>query len=196
MIKAVIFDMYETLITLYNSPNYFGTQMAEDLGIEPSTFLKDWSPREEERSIGKISFEEILKQIMRKNNCYSRETFQMVVSKRIASKRECFSYLDEGIIPMLTNIKEKGIKIGLISNCFSEEVTVIRESILLPYFDAVCLSYEEGIVKPNKKIFYRCMKRLDVLPEECIYIGDGGSFELEAASEVGMKPMQATWYLK
>ena len=27
MTKAVIFDMYETLITLFESPLYFGTQM-------------------------------------------------------------------------------------------------------------------------------------------------------------------------
>ena len=27
VIKAVIFDMYETLITLFDSPLYFGTQM-------------------------------------------------------------------------------------------------------------------------------------------------------------------------
>ena len=33
MIKAVIFDMYETLITLFDSPLYFGTQMAADAGI-------------------------------------------------------------------------------------------------------------------------------------------------------------------
>ena len=30
MIKAVIFDMYETLITLFESPAYFSTQMAVD----------------------------------------------------------------------------------------------------------------------------------------------------------------------
>lgn len=38
MLKAVIFDMYETLITLYESPLYFGTQMALDTGIEEEKF--------------------------------------------------------------------------------------------------------------------------------------------------------------
>ena len=33
VLKAVIFDMYETLITLFESPVYFSTQMAEDAGI-------------------------------------------------------------------------------------------------------------------------------------------------------------------
>ncbi len=33
MTQAVIFDMFETLITHYQSPLYFGAQMAMDAGI-------------------------------------------------------------------------------------------------------------------------------------------------------------------
>ena len=40
------------------------------------------------------------------------------------------------------------------------------------------------------------MNTLNVKPEECLYIGDGGSNELEAAKKLGMKAMQAIWYLK
>jgi putative hydrolase of the HAD superfamily len=32
--------------------------------------------------------------------------------------------------------------------------------------------------------------------EECIYVGDGGSNELETASKLGMKAVQAAWYLQ
>lgn len=46
MIKAVIFDMYETLITLYESPLYFGTQMAEDAGITEEYFQSVWYLKE------------------------------------------------------------------------------------------------------------------------------------------------------
>ena len=46
MRKAVIFDMYETLITHYESPLYFGTQMAHDAGIEEEKFLKLWRTKE------------------------------------------------------------------------------------------------------------------------------------------------------
>ena len=38
VIKAVIFDMYETLITLFDSPLYFRTQMASDVGIAEGRF--------------------------------------------------------------------------------------------------------------------------------------------------------------
>lgn len=42
MTKAVIFDMYETLITLFESPVYFSTQMAEDTGITEEDFQNSW----------------------------------------------------------------------------------------------------------------------------------------------------------
>ena len=196
MSKAVIFDMYETLITLFESPLYFGTQIAEDIGINVDVFLKVWDATEEDRSIGKVTLEEVLEMIMRKNQCYSDELLKKVVTKRIAAKRECFSHLHPEIIPMLCELKKRKIKVGLISNCFSEEAMVIRESILFPYFDAAYMSYEQGVQKPDKEIYRRCMAELDVVPQECIYIGDGGSYELETAEEIGMTALQATWYLK
>ena len=196
MIKAVIFDMYETLITLYNSPNYFGPHMAKDAGIPVDKFKEIWSPMEGDRSIGKISLEEILELILRKNDCYSEELLNTLVEKRVWAKAECFKHLDNEIIPMLQGLKEQGIKIGLISNCFSEEAKLIRESILFPFFDAVMLSYEQGVKKPDEEIYKRCMKELQAEPEECFYVGDGGSNELEAAQQLGLKAIQAVWYLK
>ena len=196
MIKAVIFDMYETLITLYNSPNYFGPHMAKDAGIPVEKFKEIWSPMEGDRSIGKISLEEILELILRKNDCYSEELLNKLVEKRVWAKAECFKHLHEEIIPMLQALKEQGIKIGLISNCFSEEAKLIRESILFPFFDAAMLSYEQGVKKPDEEIYKRCMKELQVEPKECLYVGDGGSHELEAANGLGLRALQAVWYLK
>jgi putative hydrolase of the HAD superfamily len=149
MIKAVIFDMYETLITLFESPIYFGTQIAEDIGINVDEFLKIWDSKEQDRTIGKVTLEEIVETIMRKYECYSEDLHKEVVAKRIATKRDCFSHLHPEIIPMLSELKKRKIKIGLISNCFSEEAMVIRESILFPFFDAIYMSYEQGIQKPD-----------------------------------------------
>lgn len=196
MIKAVIFDMYETLITHYETPLYFGTQIAADAGMPEENFQKVWKATSKERTGGEISFEEILEKIFKENNCYSEELMELVLAKRMAVKEDCFRHLHEEILPMLDELKRRGIKIGLISNCFSEEVTAIRNSILYPYFDVPLLSYEEKVQKPDPEIFERCMSRLGVKPEECLYIGDGGSFELEAAAKAGMKAMQAVWYLR
>ncbi len=196
MTRAVIFDMFETLITHYHSPLYFGPQMAEDAGIPEDQFQSLWHPTEEERTIGKLTLEEVLATILRENGCYSEILLKEIVEKRIAAKEECFRHLNTEIIPMLSILKKRGFLVGLISNCFSEEADVIRRSELFPYFDAIYLSYEQGIQKPEKEIFLRCMNGFSVKPEECIYVGDGGSNELETARELGMNAVQAAWYLQ
>ena len=196
MIRAVIFDMFETLITHYKCPLYFGAQMAADAGIPEKNFQTLWRPTESDRSIGKIRTEEVIEMILKENGCYTDELLEKIVQKRISTKEECFKHLHPEIIPILTKLKEKGIMTGLISNCFSEEAEVIRRSVLFPYFDKVCLSYEEGVQKPDEEIYRRCMAGLDVTPEECIYIGDGGSQELETARDLGMNAMQAVWYME
>ena len=196
MIKAVIFDMYETLITHFNSPLYFGTQMSIDAGISEDKFQELWEPTEIDRTIGIMTLEEVLEMVLIKNKCYSKELRDSIVKKRMAAKEECFNHLHPEIIPLLCSLKEKGIMIGLISNCFSEESYVIKKSALFPYFDAVFLSYEQGIQKPDPEIYKRCMNKLTVKADECVYVGDGGSFELEAARELGMNAVQAVWYLQ
>lgn len=196
MTRAVIFDMFETLITHYKSPLYFGAQMTKDIGISEAEFRKIWTPTEHDRSIGKIKFEEVITYILKDNDCYSEALLKTIMDKRVTAKEECFRHLHSEIIPMLASLKEKGYLIGLISNCFSEETKVIRESELFPYFDAPYLSYEQGVAKPDEEIFKRCMKELGVTAGECVYVGDGGSYELETASRLGMKAVQATWYLQ
>ncbi len=196
MIKAVIFDMYETLITLLEGPMYFGAHMAADSGIEKEKFLSMWNEAEEDRTVGKRTLEETVAWILKENNRYSEDLLTTLVQKRKDSRKACFDYLHPEIIPMFEELKKRGFQIGLISNCFSEEVEAIRESILFPYFDVACLSFEKKVQKPDEAIFIGCMKELEVMPQECLYVGDGGSFELEAASKLGMNVLQATWYLK
>lgn len=62
------------------------------------------------------------------------------------------------------------------------------------YFDEVVLSYEVHMKKPDSCIYEDASKRLGVDLGECIFVGDGGSNELEGAKNVGMKAIQAKWY--
>ena len=196
MRKAILFDMYETLITLYGYPMYFSQHMAADMGIDVDIFRETWDATEPDRSIGKLTLEDALEIVMRKNHCYSEDLLKQIAARRTEAKRESFRHIHPEIVPMFSELKKRKIKIGLVSNCFSEEVQAIRESILFQYFDTPYMSYEQGVQKPDQEIFRRCMAELEVQPQECLYVGDGGSRELEVAEEIGMKSLRATWYLK
>lgn len=196
MIKAVIFDMFETLITHFESPLYFGKQIAADMGIEEKKLREIWDPTDYARTIGKMTLEEVFEQILRASDKYDAELIQKLADKRRACKIECFNHLHEEIVPMFEELKNRGYKVGLISNCYFEEADIIRGSVLWQYFDAPYLSCEKGMAKPEEKIFCRCVEELGVSCEECLYVGDGGSRELETAEKLGMKPLQAVWYFK
>jgi putative hydrolase of the HAD superfamily len=191
-IQAVIFDMYETLVTQFCSPLYYGTQIAGDLGLSAEEFLPGWKATEEARATGKLTFEDTIAQLLHRHGISGLH--RQVVEKRIAIQADCFRHLHPGILPMLSALQKKGIPIGLITNCFSEEAKLIRESKLFPYFDAPCLSWEEGIRKPDPAIYYTCLRKLGISAEGCLYVGDGGSFELETARSLGMRAVQAIWY--
>ncbi|MGN1021056.1 MAG: HAD family hydrolase [Aristaeellaceae bacterium] len=196
MIRAVIFDMYETLITHYRCPLYFSAEMAADAGLPAADFQRLWRATEEARTTGLLTLEDALTDILRACGRRDPDRVDAIVRRRVATKEACFRHLHEGVLPMLSALKAQGMLVGLISNCFSEEAAVIRESALYPFFDAPLLSWEEGLQKPDAAIFRRCMERLGVSPEECLYVGDGGSHELETARRLGMEALQAAWYLR
>lgn len=192
--RAVIFDMYETLVTQLQSPLYYGTQMAQDMGLAPEVFLPGWRKTEEARATGRATFEEVVETLMQEHDVYTPELYRKVVNRRLAVQADCFMHLHPQILPMLSGLREQGLKIGLITNCFSEEAELIRESALFPYFDVPCMSWEMGVRKPDPAIYRACLAQLGLSAEECLYVGDGGSNELEAAGALGMEAVQATWY--
>jgi len=194
MIKAVIFDMFETLITHYGSPLYMGRQIAAEAGIPEPVFREVWDTTDDARTLGQMTLEEVIETVLRKNGWYSEILYETIVRKRKESKTECFRHLHPDILPMLERIHASGRRVGLITNCYLEERDVIRKSLLFPYFDAVCMSCELGMMKPDPAIFHYCTDLLNVSPEECLYVGDGGSMELETARSLGMHPVQAVWY--
>jgi putative hydrolase of the HAD superfamily len=193
-IQAVIFDMYETLVTQFSSPLYYGTEIAGDLGLSPAEFLPGWRDTEEDRATGKLTFADAMDMLLRRHGIFTPELHRRVVEKRIAIQADCFRHLHPGILPMLAALRERGIRLGLITNCFSEEAALIRASALFPCFDAPCLSWEEGTRKPDPAIYHACLRKLGIAPEHCLYVGDGGSMELETARSLGMQAIQATWY--
>jgi putative hydrolase of the HAD superfamily len=194
MIKAVIFDMFETLVTLFEGRTYFSENIAADLDISPEDFRREWHATERARSIGVYSMAEGTAITLKNLNAYSEENVQLVVRKRKEALGDTFSAIPLESIELLKKLREKGLLTGLISNSFSDERDLIVESPLYPLFDVTMISYETGLYKPDPAVFKAMIEKLGVKPEECLYVGDGGSRELYGARDAGMKAVQCTWF--
>ena len=194
MVKAVIFDMFETLVTLFEGRTYFGEDLAADAGAEVTCFRREWHATEKDRSTGRYTIEEALELVLKRLGIYTEEKVKLAAAKRREALEDSFAAIPEDSVRLLQALKDRGIKIGLITNTFSDERDIIRESVLFPFFDAVLISYEQGICKPAPELFRKMTELLNAKPQECLYVGDGGSRELYAARESGMHAVQCTWF--
>ena len=62
-------------------------------------------------------------------------------------------------------------------------------SPLAPLFDTAVFSCQLGWVKPEKEIYEVCMSKLQISPNECVFVGDGGMGELEGARQLGINSL-------
>lgn len=196
MKKAVIFDLYETLITEWVSDKYYSTKCADELGINHTLFRSIWENSHRQMNIGESTYRRVLENICLAAGVKPEQTvLDLCERKRIESKNQCFTLREDGIIKMLSKIKSMGQKIALCSNCSADEVSGFSSSDFAGYFDTVIFSYEVGMEKPEETIYQLCCEKLGVMPSDCLYIGDGGSRELYGAQAVGMEPLRAMWFL-
>ncbi len=80
--------------------------------------------------------------------------------------------LDTALIEYIRALHTR-YKIGLISNAFSDLRQIITNVWNIEdTFDDMTISSEVGIMKPDPRIFQMALERLDVQPQESIFIDD------------------------
>lgn len=92
--------------------------------------------------------------------------------------------------PVLKALRDRGYKLGLISNNVGNTVPVLRDEALLPCFDTVLDSTIEGVRKPEPEIYRRALQRLDVSPQHAAYVGDSFENDVAGPKRAGMS---AVW---
>jgi putative hydrolase of the HAD superfamily len=82
-------------------------------------------------------------------------------------------------------LKQQGFKMGVLSNTYERDAREWPHSPLAAFFDVASFSHETGLMKPEPGAYSRVLERLGVTPSLSIFVGDGGSQELEGAKESG-----------
>jgi len=197
MANAVVFDLFETLITEWGHEKYTKRKMCEDLGIPQDAFAPLWESLHEKQYRGGISFADSIRYVCNVLGVSLNEkTLTRVIERRCATKAACFDCLHPEIIPMLDALRENGYRIGILSNCSEEEVKIARESVLASHVDCMILSHETGYCKPETEIYRIAADALGTDCKDSLFIGDGGSRELYGAAAAFMKPYRAMWYIR
>ena len=94
--------------------------------------------------------------------------------------------LIDGAREMLQYLKDKGYKIGMISNGFYEvQHCKMRSSDIEHFFDVVVLSDDIGVNKPDRRIFDHALKKAGAKAETSVIIGDNPDTDIAGAIAAG-----------
>jgi FMN phosphatase YigB (HAD superfamily) len=98
-----------------------------------------------------------------------------------------FVYSD--VVPFLGFLKERGIKTGIISNGYREEIQRILEIVGLdPEFDVIVGGDTIKRVKPDHCVFQYAVETLGIQPGEALYVGNIVEKDYTAAEKAGLIP--------
>lgn len=80
------------------------------------------------------------------------------------------------------------IKVGIITNGSTQrQKAKIINTNLNSYFDTIIISEESGFSKPDKRIFELALNKLNVQPEDTLFVGDNLEKDIGGCQNANIK---------
>ncbi|MEO0280573.1 MAG: HAD family hydrolase [candidate division WOR-3 bacterium] len=204
-IKAITFDYWDTLVPIDEEKI---KKMREERAKEVVRFLKekgyDFSYEEvkeisskvwELYRVNPINNKEVTLYIMAEEilkNLKIRKRKKMVES--LVKIYEEYLYkaglsVDKEVIEVIKILKEKGFKLGIVSNTpgGNVEKKILEDTGISSFFDIMLFSSFEGVRKPHPEIFMKVINFFKIKPEELLHIGDTPELDIEGPLKIGAK---------
>ena len=91
----------------------------------------------------------------------------------------------DGVHTVLEQIRDRGVKLGLVSNFDESLPDILKRESLYGYFDSVVVSALVDIEKPDPRIMAVSCRELGVEAADALYVGDH-PFDVYCAKEAGL----------
>ena len=188
--RAVVFDFFGTLTrSVQRGPQH--ADIARALGADPEAVVGVLNRTFRARARGRYgSAEATLRWVIEQAGGRPRPgAIRAAMPARIDALR-ADTRLRSDAVSALTAIRHRGVRTAVVSDCTHELPAFLPGLPVAPLLDAQIYSVELGVCKPEPEIYLAACERLGVDPEDCLYVGDGGSYELTGAAAVGMTPVR------
>jgi HAD superfamily hydrolase (TIGR01509 family) len=197
MVRAVLFDLFETLVTESRTQPAGASTLGPELGCERDAFRAQWRVSRQDVVVGRLSFRQALAAIAAGLGRQSEEAaLRRIEEDRILAKAGAFDPIEPAVLRMVSDLRSRGLRLGVVSNCFAEDVAVWPRCSLAPYFDCRVFSFEVGLAKPDPEIYREGARRLGVDVADTWFVGDGMHEELSGAEHAGLRAFRALWFLR
>ena len=196
MIKAVLFDLFETLVTERDLTKPRAGALGAALGVDAAAFRRAWRRRRPHVLTGEQSFRgAVAESAAAAAGTVDPAVLTRVLAERAAAKRTIFEQVDPRVLAMVGELRSRGVALGVVSNVFGEDAEGWAESLIAPHFASAVFSCEAGIAKPDPRIYLQALQPLAVAPGEALFVGDTLD-ELAGARYAGLHAAHAAWFIQ
>jgi putative hydrolase of the HAD superfamily len=203
-IKAVLFDMFDTLMMIRKNHEFYSPSLMRmyrylnknGINVSFDTFQKAYIKARDDLYVkADVNLEEphfnVRVSETLKSLGYNYDVSSPIVAAATAEFCEefmTFVYLDENTESLLRILHGK-YKLGIISNFAIPECVdkLLKTHELDKLFDAIVVSGAVNKRKPSPEVFERTLKALGVSASETVFVGDTLDADIEGAKAVGMK---------
>lgn len=99
----------------------------------------------------------------------------------------------EGILELLSQLKDRGIKLAVLSNKpHGQTVDVVKQIFGEEMFDYVQGQCDTLARKPDPSGVWKLLKEMGISREECLYVGDS-EVDVKTAKAAGVQGIAVTW---
>lgn len=186
MIKAILFDLDETLVDRTETMRRFLVAQHERFpelsGHSSVSFVNTCLRYQDNGYADKLSaYALVCEEIGVANSNLAGELFADL-KERYGADAVLFPSVVETL-----RLLQSQYRIGLVSNGRTKGQTAKIESCgISAFFSSVCISESFGCKKPDPAIFRACLEELSVKPEEAVFVGDNPLVDIEPAKKIGM----------
>ena len=190
--RAILFDAAETLFTTKGSVGEIYGSIARQYGSNASTDAIQAAFARQFRGAGPISTQDqkqwwkdvVYRVFSEVGMVHNFDQFFDQVYDRFRDSGGWVLYPET--TEVLAELKERGFKLGVISNFDDRAYSVMRSLNILRFFDSVTLSSETGYCKPDREIFEAAVRALGVDAAKILLVGDSLQDDVEAAMRAGL----------
>jgi|SRR3989338_1521543 len=189
MIKAVIFDLDNTLIDFMTMKNHscgaaISAMIDAGLNVDKGKALKELFSLYDKYGLEeKTIFQKFLKKVMNKVD------YEVLASGIVAYRRVRAGFLEPypHVSDVLFELKRRGIKLAIVSDAPRLKAWIRLVSMKLNrLFDVVITFEDTKELKPSTKPFELAFKKLKLRPSECLMVGDRPERDIKGAKKLGM----------
>jgi len=190
--RAVLFDAAETLFTTRGSVGEIYGTVARRYGSQhtpeaiQAAFLRNF------RGAGPISIEDqkrwwkdVVFRVF--NEVGMIQNFDQFFDEVYEKFRDSQGWI---LFPethdVLNQLKDRGLKLGVISNFDSRIYSVLDSLGIRQFFDTITLSSETGYCKPDPEIFAAAVRSLGLPASQVLLVGDSPHDDVEAGLRAGL----------